>query len=72
VYGLGVNLLRSGLQAQPRYIGSQPSMGIYWQANRHFSMSAACTHFFAGLFLTESPSPGRDVNYAAIWASYKL
>lgn len=31
VYGLGVNLLRSGIANGERYIGSQPSMGIYWQ-----------------------------------------
>jgi hypothetical protein len=72
VYGLGVNLLRSGLENQARYIGSQPSTGIYWQVNRHFSLSAAYTHFFAGPFLTESASPGRDVDYAATWATYKF
>jgi hypothetical protein len=72
VYGLGVNLLRSGLENQARHIGSQPSMGVYWQANRHFSVSAAYTHFFVGPFLTESATPGRDVNYAAVWATYKF
>jgi alginate export protein len=50
VYGLGVNLLRSGLVNQNRYIGSQASTGIYWQANRHLSISAAYTHFFVGPF----------------------
>jgi hypothetical protein len=72
VYGLGVNLLRSGVENQARYIGSQPSMGVYWQANRHFSLSGAYTHFFVGPFLTESATPGRDVNYAAVWATYKF
>jgi Alginate export len=72
VYGLGVNLLRSGLENQSRFIGSQPSIGIYWQVDRHVSLSAAYTHFFAGPFLTESASPGRDVNYAVIEASYKF
>jgi hypothetical protein len=72
VYGKGVNLLRSGLENQARFIGSQSSIGIYWQFDRHFSLSAAYAHFFAGPFLTESTSPGRDVNYAAIWANYKF
>jgi hypothetical protein len=72
VYGLGVNLLRSGLENQARYIGNQPSTGVSWQANRHFNLSAAYAHFFVGPFLTESATPGRDVDYAAIWASYKF
>jgi len=72
MYGLGVNLLRSGLENQARYIGSQPSVGIYWQLNRHFSLSAAYDHFSVGPFLTESATPGRNVNYAAIWATYEF
>jgi len=72
VYGLGVNLLRSGLVNQNRYIGSQPSLGVYWQADRHFSLSAAYTPFIVGSFLTHSAPPGRDVSYAAIWAGYKF
>jgi hypothetical protein len=72
VYGLGVNLLRSGIENQARVIGSQPSVGVNWQVDRHFSLSAAYTHFFVGPFLTESATPGRDVNYAAIWATYKF
>lgn len=72
VYGLGANLLRSGRENQARYIGSQPSVGIYWQADRHFSLSAVYAHFSVGPFLTESATPGRNVNYAAIWATYKF
>jgi len=71
VYGLGVNLLRPGSENQARYIGTQPSVGIYWQVNRHFSVSAAYTHFFVGPFPTESATPGRDV-YAAVWATYEF
>jgi hypothetical protein len=72
VYGLGVNLLRPGSENQARYIGTQPSVGIYWQVDRHFSLSGAYTHFSVGPFLTESATPGRDVNYAAVWATYKF
>ena len=72
VYGLGVNLLFTGSENQTRYIGSQPSVGAYWQMNRHVSISAAYTHFAAGSFLRHRPSPGRDVNYAAIWTGFKF
>jgi hypothetical protein len=72
VYGLGVNLLFTGSETQTRYIGSQPSVGAYWQITRHFSVSAAYTHFAAGSFLRHRPSPGRDVDYAAIWTGFKF
>lgn len=72
IYGLGVNLLRSGFANQDRYVGSQPSIGIYWQVDRHLSLAAAYTHFFAGPFLTHGASPGRSVDNPAIWADYKF
>ena len=72
IYGLDVNLLRSGLDNRNRYIGSQPSAGVYWQASRHIGLAEAYTHFSVGPFLTHSASPGKDVDYAAIWASYKF
>jgi Alginate export len=72
VYGLGVNLLWSALDNRNRYIGSQPSAGMYWQANRHIGLAGAYTHFSVGPFLTQRASPGRNVDYAAIWASYKF
>jgi hypothetical protein len=72
IYGLGVNLLRSGLDNRNRYIGSQPSAGVYWQASRHIGLATAYTHFSVGPFLTHSASPGKEVDYAAIWASYKF
>ena len=72
VYGLGVNLLWSGLDNRNRYVGSQPSAGVYWQASRHIGLAAAYTHFSVGPFLTQSAPPGKDVDYAAIWAAYKF
>src|SRR5262249_2620098 len=35
VYGLGVNLLVSGRANSERYVGSQPTVGVYWNASRH-------------------------------------
>ena len=72
VYGLGMNLLRSGRTNQERYIGSQASTGVYWQVNRHFGISATYTHFFVGPFFTQGPSPGRSVDNPAVWATYKF
>jgi hypothetical protein len=72
LYSLGVTLLVSGQGNSERYVGSQPSVGVYWKASRHLSVSAAYAHFFVGLFLTKTSPPGRDVDYAAVWTTYKF
>lgn len=59
VSGLGVNLLWSGLDNRNRYLGTQPSAGMYWQANRHIGLAGAYTHFSVGPFLTQRASPER-------------
>lgn len=72
VYGLGVNLLRNGASNKSRFVGSQPSAGLYWQRNRHLSTSVAYAHFLVGPFLIKSLPRGRDVDYAAAWVTYKF
>ena len=72
IYGLGVILLVSGQGNSERYVGSQPSAGVYWRASRHLSVSAAYAHFSVGSFLMKASPPGRDVDYAAVWTTYKF
>jgi hypothetical protein len=72
IYGLGVILLVSGQGNSERYVGSQPSFGVYWKATRHLSVSAAYAHFSVGSFLMKASPRGRDVDYAAVWTTYKL
>ncbi len=72
VYGLGINLLVSGQGNSGRYIGNQPSVGVYWNASRHLSVSTAYAHFLVGTFLAKASPPGRDVDYAAVWTTYKF
>jgi len=72
VYGLGVNLLVPGQRNSGRYIGNQPSVGVYWNASRHLSISTAYGHFFVGRFMTRASPPGKPVDYAAVWATYKF
>lgn len=72
VYGPGVNLLVSGKDNSERYVGSQPSVGVYWKASRHVSVSAAYAHFYVGSFLANASPQGKDVNYAAVWTTYKF
>jgi hypothetical protein len=72
VYDLAVNLLVSGQGNSERYVGSQPSVGVYWQVTRHLSVSAAYDHFFAGPFLIKATPPGQSVDYGAVWLTYKF
>ena len=72
IYELATNLLVAGKDNHKRYIGSQPSVGVYWQFNRHLLLSAAYDHFFAGPFLVKASMPRRSVDYAAAWVTYKF
>jgi hypothetical protein len=72
IYGLGVILSVSGQGNSERYVGSQPSVGVYWKASRHISVSAAYAHFSVGSFLMKASPSGRDVDYAAVWTTYKF
>jgi hypothetical protein len=72
VYGFGINLLAPGRGNSGRYIGNQPSIGVYLNVSRHFSVSAAYAHFFVGSFLTKASPPGRAVDYVGVWTTYKF
>jgi hypothetical protein len=71
IYGNAVNLIRSGLTSNARYVGNQVQFLTEWQANRHLVVTAAYAHFFAGEFLKES-GPGEDVDYASVWATFRF
>jgi hypothetical protein len=72
LYGPAVNLLVSGQGNSERYVGSQPSVGAYWRASRHISVSAAYVHFYVGSFLMNASPQAKDLNYAAVWTTYKF
>jgi hypothetical protein len=71
IYGNAVNLLRSGQQSRARLIGSQASVHAEWQVERLTTLTAVYSHFLAGSFLHET-GPGRDVDYASVWITYKF
>jgi hypothetical protein len=72
VYGLGVNLLRTGQESRERYIGSQLSASVVWHATQHVDLSLAYAYFVVGPFLTDSAMPGRDVQYASAFVDFKF
>jgi hypothetical protein len=47
------------------------SLQVEWQVERHTTLSAVYSHFVAGPFLRET-GPGRDVDYASAWVTYKF
>jgi hypothetical protein len=66
VYGLGVNLLRAGMESR------ELSASVVWHATRHVDLSMAYAYFAAGPFLTESTTPGRDVQYTSAFVKFKF
>jgi hypothetical protein len=72
VYGLGDNLLLTGQESRQRFVGQQLSASVVWHATRHVDLSLAFAHFFAGPFLTDSATPGRDVQYASASVTFKF
>ena len=71
IYGVAGNLVNSGLTSRASYIGSALSTEAVCRIDRHFMITGAYTHFFAGPFLRES-GPGKDVNYFSLWGTYKF
>lgn len=71
LYGPSLNLARSGAANDERYVGSQLSLSVEWQIQRHLAFVIFYAHFFAGPFLEESP-PGEDVDFIGSWLTFKF
>jgi hypothetical protein len=71
LYGVAVNVVRSGQGTDARYIGSQAQVGSEWRIHRYVSLTAIYAHFFAGPFLERS-GPGNDVDYLTIWMTFRF
>ncbi len=71
IYGPAVNLIQSGRTSDARYVGHQAEITLEWRIDRHFWLTADYAHFFAGDFLKQT-TPGKDVDYASIWVTYRF
>ncbi len=71
IYNNAVVPVRSGINSNARYIGSQPQAQVKWEIDRHLTFFLFYAHFFAGPFIRES-GPGRDVDYMTTWLAYKF
>jgi len=70
IYTPGGSVIYKGDPNLSRFVGTDLSIIVGWQATRHINISAAYTHFFAGRFIQQND--GEDVNYGAVWASYRF
>lgn len=70
IYKPSGSLIYRGNASLGRFVGTDVSLLSSWQATRHINLSAAYTHFFAGEFIHENG--GVDVDYGALWATYKF
>lgn len=61
----------SGTLTSARFVGTQFTVGTQWQPTARFTIQFVYTHFFAGPFLVES-GVGRDVDFIAFWADYRI
>ena len=64
-------LLRSGQISRAHHVGEQVAVQAEWRIDRHLTLTANYTHFFAGDFIRESGS-GKDIDYVAAWVQYRF
>ena len=71
IYGPAVNLIQTGQTSDARYVGHQAEAMLEWRLDRHFTFTADYAHFFAGDFLKQT-TPGKDVDYFSVWATFRF
>jgi len=71
LYGIGVNLIRSGSETRARDVGRQLTIQADVRADDHLALTVTSTAFFAGRFLRETP-PGSDVTFVAVSSTYRF
>ncbi|WP_250846785.1 alginate export family protein [Aquisphaera insulae] len=71
VYRLSGSLIASGRTSRARTIGSSPALTAVWTLNPHTTLLASYVRIFPGQFLKET-TPGKDVDYATVWLTFKF
>ena len=71
IYSINVVPLRTGQLSSARYVGTQPSVRVDWNIQRHWSYTLIVSGFKTGRFLKETP-PGKDTSYVTSWITFKF
>ena len=53
------------------YVGNQAEAMLEWRVDNHLTFTVDYAHFFAGYFLKQT-TPGKDVDYFSVWATYRF
>lgn len=70
IYTPGGTVIYEGNPSFARFVGTDLSVAVTWQATRHVQVAAAYTHFFAGRFIQQNG--GEDVDFAMVSVSVKF
>lgn len=71
VYGVPGVLIRPGSPADARFLGTQTQTFLTWVLDTHLSLNGTLGVFWTGAFFRTN-LPGRNLGYAALWATYKF
>jgi hypothetical protein len=59
-----------GTEGGSRWVGHQSTLEVAWQATRHLAVNLAYVHFEAGATIRRAG--GRNVDYVALWTSFRF
>jgi Alginate export len=71
IYGISLNLERTGRMSRALHVGVQPTLQLNWPPSRHLGVVATASFFTVGRFLIETP-PGQNVFYTTAFAAYRF
>jgi Alginate export len=69
IYNVPGRLLRSGQNAQARFVGQAPGVEVTKSLTPHLSLNGQISWFSAGAFIQET-QPARDIFYMTVMATY--
>jgi Alginate export len=71
IYGINLNLERTGRMSRALHVGVQPTVQATWFPSRHVTAVITATFFNVGRFLVETP-PGENVGYTTAFVAYRF
>jgi hypothetical protein len=71
IYGINLNLERTGRMSRALHVGVQPTVQATWSPSRHLTAVVTASFFNVGRFLIETP-PGQNVGYTTAFVAYRF
>jgi len=70
IYNPGGGIVYRGNPNFSKWVGTDISATLTWQATRNLAFGASYSHFFAGKFIAQND--GEDMDFCAVWATYRF